>query len=161
MNYDFYLSPIGALYIEASDVGLIEIKLIDAHDIHTARPSIIVLQAISELIEYFKGERNIFSVPLDLSSGTVFQKAVWKHLLNIPFGSVITYLDIAQALNNPLSVRAVGMANGKNPIPIIVPCHRVIGSNRSLVGYSLGLDAKKFLLRHENPKEFGEQVELF
>jgi methylated-DNA-[protein]-cysteine S-methyltransferase len=161
MNYDFYLSPIGVLYIEASDIGLTEIKLIDAHDIHTARPSIIVLQAISELREYFDGERKNYTVPLDLSSGSIFQQAVWKHLLEIPYGSVITYLDIANALNNPLSVRAVGMANGKNPIPIIVPCHRVIGSNRSLVGYALGLDVKKFLLRHENPKEFGEQVELF
>ena len=161
MNYDFYLSPIGALYIEASDAGLTEIKLIDAHDIHTARPSIFVLQTINELREYFNGRRKTFSVPLDLSSGTVFQQAVWDHLLSIPFGSVITYLDIANALNNPLSVRAVGMANGKNPIPIIVPCHRVIGSNRSLVGYALGLDVKKFLLRHENPKEFGQQAELF
>jgi len=161
MHYDFYQSPIGVLYLQATTKGISSIELIDEKDIHSPQPSITTDQGIKELKEYFEGKRKTFTVPVDISSGTDFQRAVWKKLSEIPYGSTTTYLEIAHAIHNPLSVRAVGMANGKNPIPIILPCHRVIGSNGSLVGYALGLDIKKKLLMHENPVEFGEQATLF
>ena len=161
MNYDFYHSPIGLLYIESSDRGVRSIKLIDHSELHTPMPSIVTNQAKSELQEYFDGQRKEFSVAIDLDQGTVFQQKVWKFLSKIPYGSTTTYQHIANLLNNPLSVRAVGSANGKNPIPVIVPCHRVIGSNGSLVGYALGIELKKKLLQLENPMEYGFQASMF
>ena len=161
MNFDFYHSPIGLLYIESTDGGIRAVKLIDYKDQHTPMPSIHTTQAKVELEEYFNKSRKEFEVAIDMDQGTLFQKKVWNQLRTIPYGSTISYQDIADRLNNPLSVRAVGMANGKNPIPIIVPCHRVIGSNGSLVGYALGIDVKKKLLSLENPLEYGMQSSLF
>lgn len=161
MYYDFWNSPIGTLYIEASNTGIRKVTIIDTEDVHSPSPSSLTTQCMEELIEYFEEKRKEFDVVLDFSSGTEFQQEVWHQLLTIPYGFTTSYQTIANKINNPLSVRAVGMANGKNPIPIIVPCHRVIGSNGSLVGYSQGIEIKKHLLRLENPLEFGEQVELF
>jgi O-6-methylguanine DNA methyltransferase len=161
MFYDFLHSTFGLLYIEASIKGIKAIRLIDEGDLHTPRPNKLTDKAKKELKEYFAGTRTEFKVPLDMSDGTAFQHQVWDELLAIPYGYTITYLDIAKKLNNPKAVRAVGLANGQNPIPIIVPCHRVIGSNGSLVGYALGLDMKEKLLCLENPKSFGRQQELF
>ena len=101
-----------------------------------------------QLEEYFCGARKNFDVPLN-PKGTHFMKKVWTSLLKIPYGEVRTYKQIAEKIGNPKAARAVGMANNKNPIPIIIPCHRVIGSNGNLIGYALGLDMKKFLLELE------------
>jgi methylated-DNA-[protein]-cysteine S-methyltransferase len=102
--------------------------------------------------EYFTGTRRSFSIPLD-PQGTSFQKRVWQQLRLIPYGEVRSYREIAQCIGNEKASRAVGMANNKNPIPILIPCHRVIGSNGSLVGFASGVDLKRRLLTHEN-KEF-------
>lgn len=103
---------------------------------------------VQELNEYFSGLRREFSGPVDLY-GTPFQVAVWRALLKIPYGETRSYQDIAIAIGRPNAVRAVGMANGANPVPIVVPCHRVIGKNGSLTGYSGGLDIKTLLLQQE------------
>ena len=104
--------------------------------------------SVKEFEEYFKGKRRTFDVPID-PDGTPFQKSVWKALLAIPYGETRSYKDIAEAIGNPKAARAVGMANNRNPIPIIIPCHRVIGADGSLVGYGGGLGIKKFLLTLE------------
>lgn len=161
MYYDFLNSEFGTLYVESSIKGIKAIKLIDAMDVHTARPNHFTDQAKQELEAYFRGDIKDFSVPLDLSESTVFQQNVWNELLKIPYGHTTTYLTIANQINNPKAVRAVGLANGQNPIPIIVPCHRVIGSNGSLVGYALGLEMKEKLLCLENPLSYGRQQALF
>ena len=106
---------------------------------------------MKQLEEYFAGERKTFDVPLDLW-GTPFQQEVWKALLQIPYGETRSYQDIAQSVGNPKAVRAVGGANGRNPVPVIVPCHRVIRSDGNLGGYGGGLDIKRDLLDLENRK---------
>jgi methylated-DNA-[protein]-cysteine S-methyltransferase len=109
----------------------------------------ILNETEKQLIEYFAGQRSQFNLPLDFQ-GTAFQKSVWSALLNIPFGETRTYKDIAEAIGNVKAVRAVGAANGKNPISIIAPCHRVIGTNGKLIGFAGGLDKKKILLKLES-----------
>lgn len=112
-----------------------------------------LLQAAKrELLEYLEGRRREFDLPLK-PEGTEFQKRVWKALLTIPYGETRSYGQIAAQIGNPKACRAVGMANHKNPLPIVIPCHRVIGSGGSLVGYGGGLDRKVWLLKLENPKQ--------
>jgi len=111
----------------------------------------VVDECKSQLQEYFAGSRKVFSVPLDLQ-GTDFQVDVWQELMKIPFGEVITYTSLAMRMGNIKKLRAVGMANSKNPIGIIIPCHRVVGKNGSLVGYGGGLWRKKWLLEFESQK---------
>lgn len=130
-------------------------------DVHTPRPNHFTDQAKEELSDYFAGNLKAFKVPIDFSEGTEFQQNVWHELLKIPYGHTTTYLTIANQINNPKAVRAVGLANGQNPIPIMVPCHRVIGSNGSLVGYALGIEMKERLLCLENPMSYGRQQALF
>ena len=108
----------------------------------------VIKEAFGQLSEYFSGNRKTFNLPL-LLKGTDFQKQVWQALLKIPFGETRSYKQIAEAIGNPKAVRAVGMANNKNPLLIVVPCHRVIGGNGKLVGYAVGLDKKEYLLRLE------------
>lgn len=108
----------------------------------------ILKEGYVQLVEYFNGERKEFDLPLN-PSGTDFQQTVWSELLNIPYGEVRFYKDIASAIGKPNSIRAVGSANNKNPIPIIIPCHRVVGVNNDLVGYSGGIAIKKYLLEIE------------
>jgi methylated-DNA-[protein]-cysteine S-methyltransferase len=109
----------------------------------------VLKEAAKQLQQYFAGKRKEFDLPLDLS-GTKFQQAVWKELCRIPFGETRSYADIAYAINNPKAVRAIGQANKANRYPIIIPCHRVIGKNRSLTGYAgTRVDLKEKLLRHE------------
>ena len=108
----------------------------------------LIKEACRQLSEYLKGERKTFDLPLN-PKGTDFQKCVWRALCDIPYGETRTYKQIAEAIGNPKAVRAVGMANNRNPITIIVPCHRVIGANGKLVGYGGGLEMKEFLLRLE------------
>ncbi|SET32733.1 methylated-DNA-[protein]-cysteine S-methyltransferase [Natronincola peptidivorans] len=114
-------------------------------------------QFLQQITEYFQGARKQFTIPLDLK-GTPFQKKVWNTLLEIPFGEVVSYQTIANKIGNPKAVRAVGLANKRNPIPIIVPCHRVIGMNMKLVGYNGGIDIKEKLLAFEGIKIEKEKV---
>jgi methylated-DNA-[protein]-cysteine S-methyltransferase len=104
-----------------------------------------------QLTEYFCGERKVFSIPL-LTVGTAFQKSVWQALMEIPYGNTVSYLELAESINKPAAVRAVASANGANAISIIIPCHRIIGSNGKLVGYGGGLHTKSKLLLLEQPR---------
>lgn len=153
--FTYYPSPVGTLTIQASDIGLTGAWF----DVHTTAPDDfgteqsdhpILQQAVSEFDEYFAGKRQQFDVPTD-AKGTVFQTQVWNMLKQIPFGETWSYQDLAIAIDNPKAVRAVGLANGKNPISIIVPCHRVIGKNGKLTGYAGGVDRKQKLLALESP----------
>jgi methylated-DNA-[protein]-cysteine S-methyltransferase len=108
----------------------------------------LILEVEKQLKQYFKGQRRIFDLPLRMN-GTVFQNAVWEELKKIPFGVIVSYKDIAQNLNKTKAVRAVGAANGRNPISIIVPCHRVIGADGKLSGFAGGVDRKRILLNLE------------
>ena len=130
----------------ADDRGLNALSFEETRPIHLRIP--ITEHAKRELTEYL-GKRHEFTVPL-AAKGTDFQTQVWEQLSQIPFGKTCSYLDIATAIGNVKACRAVGAANGKNPIPVIVPCHRVIGSNQKLTGFAGGLGRKAWLLKHEN-----------
>lgn len=143
-------SPVGELTLLASKSGLAGVYFEERCEIPwVAGKNSFLVQAERELREYFDGGRKDFEVALD-AVGTDFQKAVWGELSRIPFGEVVSYLNIAQGIENPKAVRAVGLANGANPISIIVPCHRVIGANGKLTGYGGGLERKRKLLMHES-----------
>ncbi|HEX5353476.1 MAG TPA: methylated-DNA--[protein]-cysteine S-methyltransferase [Rhodanobacteraceae bacterium] len=146
-------SPIGPLLLLGDGAGLVEIGL--PHHGAPMQPPADAKQdnsklraAARQLDEYFAGTRQQFDVPLH-PSGTPFQLEVWGALLAIPYGETVSYADIARRIRRPRAVRAVGAANGANPLAIIVPCHRVIGSHGDLVGYGGGLPAKRWLLEHE------------
>ncbi len=158
-----YNSPIGTLYVAASDIGLLMIKFHPTlDDISKGNDqNEHILKTVLQLDEYFKGERTGFDITLDWTAAPDFYKQVWIELQKIPYGQTVAYSDIANRLNNPKAVRAVGMANGKNPIPIIVPCHRVIGKSGRLHGFTGGLDLKERLLHIENPSRFSIQQVLF
>jgi methylated-DNA-[protein]-cysteine S-methyltransferase len=149
--YTYYQSPAGLLKIGATDHYVNELSFIDNKEqmIH-GEPGVcdIIHECTEQLIEYFNGRRRQFSIPVH-QEGTSFQQQVWNELLHIPFGETATYLEIAKQLGDEKAVRAVGNTNGKNKIAIIIPCHRVIGSNKSLIGYAGGLIRKKWLLQHE------------
>ena len=108
----------------------------------------VLARAAAQLAEYFRGDRTSFDVPLDLR-GTEFQVAAWRALDDIPYGTTRSYGEQAALIGRPTAVRAIGQANGRNPVPIVLPCHRVIGANGSLVGFGGGLDTKTLLLQHE------------
>jgi len=152
----FYQSPIGIIQIEHSGVG-ISLLIFTGNNSNTEDVPELIRPIFLQLDEYFAGERKEFNIPLDLT-GTDFQKQVWSSLLEIPFGHTISYMDIAKKLGDPKTIRAVGNANGKNPVSIIIPCHRVIGSDGSLIGYAGGLWRKEWLLNHENKYK---QLSLF
>jgi methylated-DNA-[protein]-cysteine S-methyltransferase len=142
-----YRSPIGWLEIAGSAAGVAAIYFVEKEIARAAiAPSLRV--CVTQLDEYFARARRVFSVALDWR-GTAFQMRVWRALLNIPYGKTTTYRDLALALGDRNALRAVGHANGQNPISIIVPCHRVIGSNGSLTGYGGGLWRKEWLLHFE------------
>jgi methylated-DNA-[protein]-cysteine S-methyltransferase len=117
----------------------------------------MVINCIEQLIQYFQGERRIFELPIN-QHGTAFQQEVWSELMTIPYGKTISYLELARKTGDLKATRAVANANGKNNVAIIVPCHRVIGSNRELVGYGGGLWRKKWLLEHEAKVAHGVQT---
>ncbi len=153
---DYMDSPLGPLEIKASDSGVARIGKIHAR---TEISSNYVTKACkSQLNEYFKHERNCFDLPID-QSGTSFQEAVWRYLQTIPYGTVVSYKEVAKALGNPNSMRAVGYANAKNSIGIVIPCHRVVASNGKLTGYTGGLDRKAKLLEHEGVSCYRNTVE--
>lgn len=151
-----YHSPIGLIEITGSDSGISSLLFVDREESSTVVPACLQ-DCVQQLDEYFKGQRNEFKLTLDLH-GTSFQKRVWQALMTIPFGKTVSYLDIALALGDRKVIRAVGGANSKNPICIIVPCHRVIGSNGSLIGYGGGLWRKEWLLKFESREG---QINLF
>ena len=151
-----YNSPIGQLRITVNDGFVNEIFFVNdkkeipkAESTLTKKDEVALKKCIKQLDEYFKGERKEFDFPM-LQDGTDFQKKVWDELLNIPFGKTISYMQLSRLLGNEKAIRAVGTANGRNNLPIVVPCHRVIGSNGSLTGYGGGLWRKQWLLEHEN-----------
>jgi methylated-DNA-[protein]-cysteine S-methyltransferase len=151
-------SPVGELTLVASPNGLAAVLWENADLRHARlaplaedRSNPVLLEAEQQLTDYFSGKRKSFSLPLDFK-GTEFQKKVWSALLTIPFGETRSYGQIARQIKKPNAVRAVGGASGKNPISIIAPCHRVIGSTGKLTGFGGGLKAKAFLLALENGK---------
>jgi methylated-DNA-[protein]-cysteine S-methyltransferase len=147
---DYLDTPSGLLKIYAHDKAISAITFVD-HQEEDSTANALTAQAALQLTEYFANARRTFDLPL-APVGTVFQQQVWQLLCDIPYGETVSYSIIAQRLGNPKAVRAVGSANGKNPISIIVPCHRVIGANGTLTGYAGGLARKSLLLRLENPQ---------
>jgi len=151
-------SPVGKLTLVATDEGLagilwendrprrVRLSIEAEDDTHP-----VLIEAERQLTEYFAGRRKEFTLRLDLA-GTAFQRKVWNALLTIPFGETRSYGQIARQIGSPGAVRAVGAANGRNPVSIVAPCHRVIGSNGKLTGFAGGLDAKALLLAHEGAK---------
>jgi len=143
-------SPLGFAKLEGDENGISSLTIL-TNDV-TASSTIpeTLEDAVSQLSEYFKGERKAFSLKLN-PRGTYFQKRVWDALLTIPYGKTTTYLQLSKDLGDVKAIRAVANANGKNPLWIIIPCHRVIGSDGSLTGYAGGLHRKQWLLEHESP----------
>jgi methylated-DNA-[protein]-cysteine S-methyltransferase len=139
-------SPLGPLTLMATTAGLREIRFGASPAVR--RDDGTLRQVARQLDEYFRGERRRFDLPLDLR-GTPFQVEVWQALAEIPFGTTSSYGDHARRLGRPRATRAVGAANGSNPLPIVLPCHRLVGSDGSLTGYGGGLDAKRWLLEFE------------
>lgn len=154
MNYIKSIkTPIGIITIKEKNNKIIELQLNSnlvqpLKENEQIKETPLLVEAEKQLIEYFNKTRTKFDLPL-APQGTDFMKRVWKELIQIPYGETRTYKQIAQKIGNEKASRAVGMANNKNPIPIIIPCHRVIGANNKLVGYALGLDKKEFLLNLE------------
>lgn len=147
-----YPSPIGVLEIIGTEEAVVSIlfkeeteKPVNVKQLATPQ---VLVDAYGQLDEYFKGERQSFTFPFTVD-GTLFQKKVWESLQGIPFGQTASYKDIAVSIGNDQAIRAVGSANGKNKLSIVVPCHRIIGSNGKLTGYAGGLWRKEWLLQHE------------
>lgn len=142
----YYDSKIGKLQVDCTDKHIISIKFAPAEtDLTRSQPNTLSERAIKQVTEYLEGKRTTFDLPLKVQ-GTEFQQKVWNALCEIPYGETRSYKQIAIAIGNPKAVRAVGLANNRNPIPIIIPCHRVIGHNGKLVGYAGGLAIKQTLL---------------
>jgi len=147
MYVDYIESPLGIMAFRASAQGVTQV-IFSGKKENRIKTNTITNACKQQLIEYYNGQRTIFDLPLD-PQGTIFQKSVWACLAQIPFGKTLAYCDIAEMLNNRQAVRAVGGANGRNPISIVVPCYRVIGKNGTLTGYAGGLERKLWLLKHE------------
>jgi methylated-DNA-[protein]-cysteine S-methyltransferase len=141
-------SPIGPLAIEGSDTAVHRITFRPKGFVVRGKAPAVLRRCATELKEYFKGARRDFTVPLYFG-GTAFQASVWQALTRIPYGEMVSYKQIAEAVDRPRAFRAVGGANNKNPLPIIVPCHRVVGSDGKMVGYGSGIWRKEWLLAHE------------
>lgn len=153
MEYSFiYKTIIGKITITECDLQITSIDFGESNAKQSnMKETPLIKEALKELEEYFNGTRKTFQLPLALK-GTPFQQKVWQVLMTIPYGKTITYKQVAEAIGDPKACRAVGMANNRNPVPIVVPCHRVIGSNGKLVGYGGGLDIKEKLLEMEGIK---------
>jgi methylated-DNA-[protein]-cysteine S-methyltransferase len=160
LYYTYYQSPVGLLKIAGTEQYICELSFIDKKEqINYGEPGVsdVIHQCTEELIEFFNGTRRQFTIPV-YQKGTEFQSLVWNELINIPFGKTISYLDLSKRIGDVKAIRAAASSNGKNKIAIIVPCHRVIGSDRSLVGYAGGLWRKKWLLGHELKIAHGVQT---
>ncbi|MDX1470540.1 MAG: methylated-DNA--[protein]-cysteine S-methyltransferase [Flavobacteriaceae bacterium] len=153
-----YLStPIGSLEIKGDNYGICEISFVDTSSKVSDEIPPVLQQCHSELSEYFEGKRTDFNFNLN-PNGTEFQRKVWAELMKVPVGKTISYLELSQKMGDVKAIRAVAAANGKNPLAIVIPCHRVIGKNGDLVGYAAGIPRKKWLLEFENPSN---QISLF
>jgi methylated-DNA-[protein]-cysteine S-methyltransferase len=161
-TFTYQPSPVGVLNLAADEQNrLCRLEFTESAPAVTADdvPSGVIAETVRQLDEYFAGTRHEFE--LDLAPrGTAFQLAVWDALLAIPYGATVSYLDIARSVGRPNAVRAVGQANGRNPIAIVVPCHRVIGSDHSLTGYGGGIDRKRFLLALEGAAALTPALDL-
>lgn len=149
MQTAFINSPLGITKIVGDENGISEISVLNEGQVSSIIP-MVLQNSVSQLQDYFDGKRTDFTFPLH-PNGTDFQQRVWKELLNIPFGKTMSYLELSKKLGDVKAIRAVASANGKNPLWIVIPCHRVIGTDGSLTGYAGGLWRKKWLLKHENP----------
>ena len=147
MNIAFYTGPIGILKVCEEEGVLISSNRVPKKGLSQYSP--LLKHALKQLDEYFLGKRRHFDLPL-APSGTAFQKKVWKALSTIPYGELRTYQDIAKAIKHPKAFRAVGNANGKNKLPIIIPCHRVVGKHPQSGGFGMGMRAKKTLIKLES-----------
>lgn len=151
-------SPVGLIKISGDESGISKLEFdADQPENNPGEIPDVIEVCVLQLQEYFQGERQTFNLVLN-PQGTDFQKEVWQELIKIPFGKTISYLELSKRLGNPKVIRAAANANGKNPLPILIPCHRVIGSDGSLTGYSGGLERKKWLLTHEDARS---QLSLF
>jgi len=146
-KYAFYDFEFGILKIGYTDIAIISLKQVDQIDVDNEHSALSDL-AFDQVREYLKGHRQTFDFPYELH-GTEFQKKVWNALCRIPYGETRTYKEIASVVGNPKASRAVGMANSKNPLMVVVPCHRIVGTDGNLIGYAGGLDMKKALLELE------------
>lgn len=156
----YYQSPVGLLKISGTKDCIVEVSFHDTSQKPAVRKknmTPLIIQCVEQLIQYFNGQLQRFQLPLN-QPGTVFQKEVWNELTQIPFAKTISYLELARRTGDSKATRAVANANGKNNIAIIVPCHRVIGSNGELTGYAGGLWRKKWLLEHEAKIAYGVQT---
>ena len=149
MEICFINSPLGITKIVGDENGISIISILSEGEITATIPKQLK-ECVAQLQEYFDGKRNSFRFKLN-PKGTEFQQKVWKGLLEIPFGKTMSYLELSKKLGDVKAIRAVASANGKNPLWIVIPCHRVIGTDGSLTGYAGGLWRKKWLLEHENP----------
>jgi methylated-DNA-[protein]-cysteine S-methyltransferase len=156
----YYESPLGAIQIKSTSQAVQSILFISQTGTNDLHLPAVLIECINQLADYFRGERQSFSCAIKQPIGTPFQETVWKKLIDIPFGKTLSYLELAKKIGDEKSVRAVGNANSRNQISIIVPCHRVIGSNKQLVGYAGELWRKKWLLDHEQ-KVASRQLSLF
>ena len=146
----FLETPIGTVKITGDENGIQTISIIDEKVDELKKTPECLQDCVSQLTEYFEGKRASFNLTIN-PKGTAFQIKVWKSLLQIPYGKTTSYLEQSSLLGDKKAIRAVASANGKNPILIVIPCHRVLGSDGSLTGFSAGLWRKKWLLAHENP----------
>ncbi len=149
METCFIKSPLGITKIEGDENGISVISILSEGELTIEIPENLK-EAVNQLHDYFDGKRTNFTFKIN-PKGTDFQQKVWQELTNIPFGKTMSYMDLAKKLGDPKVIRAAATANGKNPLWIVVPCHRVIGADGSLTGYAGGLWRKKWLLEHENP----------
>ncbi len=145
----YFQTPLGIAQITGDENGISVISIADEGEISPEIPAVLQ-EGVRQLQDYFKGKRTEFDFKMN-PSGTEFQQKVWQALLEIPFGKTCSYMDLSKKLGDVKAIRAVASANGKNPLWIVVPCHRVIGTDGSLTGYAGGLWRKKWLLEHENP----------
>lgn len=158
---NYYESPLGWIEITGTAQGIQSVKLVEEkQEVDSELPQLLV-NCAEQLAEYFKGERRVFDLELDWGTATAFNQSVWRTLLEIPYGHTTSYARVAEKIDNPKAVRAVGLANKHNPIAFIVPCHRVIAKNGKLQGYFYGLEVKRALLQLENPMSFATQGSLF
>jgi methylated-DNA-[protein]-cysteine S-methyltransferase len=151
MTTAYFESPLGWVRIVGDDEGVASISCKDVSASESIEDQVIpkpVEQAMEQLREYFAGTRKIFDFPMN-PVGTTFQQTVWRALLDVPFGTTLSYLALTRRIGDEKAIRAVAAANGKNPLWIVVPCHRIIGSDGSLTGYAGGLWRKQWLLEHE------------
>ena len=149
METTYIKTPLGIVQIVGDGNGISEISVLDEGEVSKEIP-LVLQETVIQLQEYFTGKRTDFDLKLN-PKGTAFQQKVWQSLLEIYFGKTMSYLELSKKLGDVKAIRAVASANGKNPLWIVVPCHRVIGKDGSLTGYAGGLWRKKWLLEHENP----------